>query len=76
VMVVRSELQESKGTASESTESSQEIRDRLLGGVPGFARMRIARRNKALRNFRGKLTTSSEPKAIWVGSAKRATVTH
>jgi hypothetical protein len=64
VMVVRSELQESKGTASESSEISQEIRDRLLGGVPDLRACASRGVTTALRNFRGQLTTSSEPKAI------------
>jgi hypothetical protein len=38
VMVVHSELQESKGKAPESSEISQEIRDRLLRLVRALAR--------------------------------------
>jgi hypothetical protein len=37
-MVVRSELQESKGTASRSSEISQDIHDRLLRLVRALAR--------------------------------------
>jgi hypothetical protein len=56
-MVVRSELEESKGTASRSSEISQDIHDRLLRLVRALARA------AALVEHRGLIESGEEKKA-------------